>query len=79
MKLWCREKRIGDIPGGIKAGDEILSHYCDIDLKVQDRREWAQGSLGGWCMCERCRTEAAEEKSKASNGSSEETLVNGDA
>jgi len=56
-----------------------LSHYCDIDLKVQDRREWAQGSLGGWCMCERCRAEAAEEKSKAVNGSSEETLVNGDA
>jgi hypothetical protein len=79
MKLWCREKRIGGLPGGIQAGEEILSHYCDIDLKVQDRREWAQGSLGGWCMCERCRTEAAEEKSKALNGSSEETLVNGDA
>jgi hypothetical protein len=79
MKLWCREKRIGGLPGGIQAGEEILSHYCDIDLKVQDRREWAQGSLGGWCMCERCRTEAAEEKSKALNGSSEQTLVNGDA
>ena len=79
MKLWCREKRIGGVPGGIKAGEEILNHYCDIDLKVQDRREWAQGSLGGWCMCERCRTEAAEEKAHATNGTSEETLVNGHA
>jgi hypothetical protein len=77
MKLWCREKRIGGVPGGIKAGEEILNHYCDIDLKVQDRREWAQGSLGGWCMCERCRTEAAEEKAQTTNGTSEETLVNG--
>lgn len=63
MKLWCREKRVDGSPGGIKAGDEILNHYCDIDLKVQERREWAKGSLGGWCMCERCRTEAAEEES----------------
>lgn len=61
MKLWCREKRIGDRPGGIKAGEEILNHYCDIELKVRDRREWAKGSLGGWCMCDRCRREAAEE------------------
>jgi hypothetical protein len=62
MKLWCREKRIDGSPGGVKAGDEILNHYCDIELKVRERREWAKGSLGGWCMCERCRTEAAEEE-----------------
>jgi len=77
MKLWCREKRIDGLPGGIKRGEEILNHYCDIDLKVQDRREWAQGSLGGWCMCDRCRKEAAEEKAKAPNGTTEEKLVNG--
>jgi hypothetical protein len=74
MKLWCREKRIGGLPGGIKAGDEILNHYCDIDLKVQARREWAKGSLGGWCMCERCRTEAAEEQNL--NGHNTEDLAN---
>ncbi len=69
MKLWCKENRIGGIPGGIKKGEEILSHYCDIDLKVFDRREWAKGSLGGWCMCSRCRREAAEEENgKRANG-----------
>ncbi len=62
MKLWCRDKRIGGKEGGIKKGEEILNHYCDIDLKVQDRREWAKGSLGGYCMCERCVKEAAEEE-----------------
>lgn len=60
MVLWAREKRVaGDAPGGIKKGEEILNHYCDIDLPVQQRREWASGSLGGWCMCARCREEAA--------------------
>ncbi|EKD20191.1 uncharacterized protein L3040_007188 [Drepanopeziza brunnea f. sp. 'multigermtubi'] len=77
MKLWCRDKRIGGLPGGIKAGEEILNHYCDIDLKVKDRREWAQGSLGGYCMCERCRVEAAEEagpKTQVTNGVTGEHL-----
>ncbi|RCI16270.1 hypothetical protein L249_2140 [Ophiocordyceps polyrhachis-furcata BCC 54312] len=49
-------------PPGIKRGDEILNHYCDVSLPVQQRREWALGSLGGWCMCRRCRTEAAAGK-----------------
>ncbi|KZF25161.1 hypothetical protein L228DRAFT_62964 [Xylona heveae TC161] len=40
--------------GGVKAGEEIMSHYCDVDLGVHDRREWAVGALGGLCMCERC-------------------------
>jgi hypothetical protein len=74
MKLWCRDNRVGGLPGGIKAGEEILNHYCDIELKVQDRREWAKGSLGGWCMCERCRREANEE---TPNGHDDEGLVNG--
>jgi hypothetical protein len=65
MVLWARETRVlGNLPGGIKAGEEILNHYCDVDLPVQQRREWAHGSLGGWCMCQRCRDEAA----KPSNG-----------
>jgi hypothetical protein len=74
MKLWCRDKRIGGLPGGIKAGEEILNHYCDIELKVQERREWAKGSLGGWCMCGRCRRETNEE---AANGHNDEGLVSG--
>ena len=44
---------------GIRKGEEVLSHYCDVDLPVQERREWAVGALGGLCACERCRWEAA--------------------
>lgn len=69
MVLWSKQQRIGNTPGGIKKGDEILNHYCDIDLPVQQRREWAKGSLGGWCMCQRCRDEAVE-AARASNHSS---------
>ena len=43
--------------GGIQMGEEILNHYCDIDLPVKERREWAAGALGGDCMCERCQWE----------------------
>jgi hypothetical protein len=42
-------------------GEEMLGHYCDVELSVQDRREWAEGALGGFCMCERCVWEAALE------------------
>jgi hypothetical protein len=60
MVLRSREARIvGNAPGGIKKGEEILNHYCDVELPVQQRREWARGSLGGWCMCKRCREESA--------------------
>ncbi|KAI1757814.1 hypothetical protein F4782DRAFT_146373 [Xylaria castorea] len=60
MVLRARETQVvGDAPGGIKSGEEILNHYCDVNLPVQQRREWASGSLGGWCMCNRCRDEAA--------------------
>lgn len=66
MVLTARETRVvGGKPGGIKKGEEILNHYCDINLSVQDRREWALGSLGGWCMCARCRREAAAKASGA--------------
>ncbi|KAI0195064.1 hypothetical protein EV127DRAFT_332566 [Xylaria flabelliformis] len=60
MVLRARETRVvGNAPGGIRSGEEILNHYCDVNLPVQQRREWASGSLGGWCMCKRCRDEAA--------------------
>lgn len=39
---------------GIKKGEEILNHYCDVDLGLVERREWAAGALGGVCVCERC-------------------------
>lgn len=45
---------------GIKKGDEILNHYCDIELKVTERREWAAGALGGVCVCDRCVWEEKE-------------------
>ena len=45
---------------GIRKGEEVLNHYCDIDLPVKDRREWARGALGGDCRCERCIWEAGE-------------------
>ena len=47
---------------GIRKGEEILNHYCDIELDVQARREWAAGPLGGLCECERCRWEVQETK-----------------
>lgn len=39
---------------GIGRGEEVLNHYCDVDLGVKERREWAIGALGGICVCERC-------------------------
>ena len=45
---------------GIKKGEEVLNHYCDIELGVQARREWAAGALGGPCQCERCQWELQE-------------------
>ncbi|KAL9103540.1 MAG: hypothetical protein Q9163_001418 [Psora crenata] len=53
----CRE-------GGIKKGEEVLNHYCDIALDVKERREWAAGALGGICQCERCIWEETEETGK---------------
>ena len=46
--------------GGIKKGEEVLNHYCDVELDVKKRREWAVGALGGMCICERCRWESGE-------------------
>lgn len=47
--------------GGIRKGEEILNHYCDVELQVRERREWALGALGGMCVCQRCVWEAGEE------------------
>ncbi|PHH63936.1 hypothetical protein CDD81_5155 [Ophiocordyceps australis] len=61
MVLSARQQRVVDgRRGSIKKGEEILNHYCDVTLPVQQRREWARGSLGGWCMCQRCRNESLE-------------------
>ncbi|KAE9976284.1 hypothetical protein EG328_002693 [Venturia inaequalis] len=64
MKFWVRPKRVQWLgkskpaEAGIKMGDEIMNHYCDISLPVKERREWAVGPLGGGCRCERCMWEA---------------------
>ena len=47
--------------GGIKKGEEVLNHYCDVELELTARREWAMGPLGGICMCERCKWEEKQE------------------
>jgi hypothetical protein len=67
MMLTAREQRVleGRV-GGLRKGEEVLSHYCDVSLPVQQRREWASGSLGGWCTCGRCRAEAALQDEAAS-------------
>ena len=46
---------------GIAAGEEVLNHYCDVRLPVQERREWASGALGGHCKCERCAWESSRD------------------
>ncbi|KAF4554162.1 Hypothetical protein D9617_5g070390 [Elsinoe fawcettii] len=61
-QVWKRgEERRGPVPAGIRKGEEVVSHYCDVALGVRERREWAVGALGGDCRCERCRWEAGEE------------------
>ena len=74
MKLWARSSdevvkwgpNKEDIDkkwaGGVRAGEEILNHYCDVDLPVHERREWMKGPLGGDCICERCTWEAEHER-----------------
>nr|POE77375.1 hypothetical protein CFP56_09022 [Quercus suber] len=69
VRFWAREERVAwaiqgeggqgvrSLPG-LRKGDEVLNHYCDVELGVQERREWARGSLGGDCMCTRCVYEA---------------------
>lgn len=47
--------------GGIGEGEEVMNHYCDVELPVRARREWAVGALGGVCVCRRCVWEEGEE------------------
>lgn len=54
---WAGKQKVKE--PGIRKGEEVLSHYCDINLPVQERREWAVGALGGQCICERCIWEAS--------------------
>ena len=54
--------------GGLAPGEEVLNHYCDIDLPVHARREWAVGALGGWCLCGRCVWESSENESDRRRG-----------
>ncbi|KAF2000250.1 hypothetical protein P154DRAFT_576266 [Amniculicola lignicola CBS 123094] len=69
IKFWTRTQeelvdwkgRDSQLEPGIRKGEELLSHYCDVRLPVKERREWAFGALGGNCMCSRCVWEAAEE------------------
>ncbi|KAL8917279.1 MAG: hypothetical protein Q9208_008055 [Pyrenodesmia sp. 3 TL-2023] len=56
--------RKGQVEGGIRKGEEVLSHYCDVELGVRERREWAAGALGGICVCERCLWEEEEEEAE---------------
>ena len=58
--MQVHDERCGNWQGGIKKGEEVLNHYCDPDLDVKQRREWAVGALGGICTCERCVWEAAD-------------------
>lgn len=66
MRFWVRKEgeRVDWQPedhvrGVVKRDEEILGHYCDVELPVKERREWAKGALGGDCMCQRCVWEAA--------------------
>lgn len=78
MRLWARDRKVvNNELGGIKAGDEVLNHYCDIRLPVQQRREWALGSLGGWCMCKRCRDESAGTGNEATIQGEEDEKMTG--
>ena len=69
INYWARDQRVvweqtgkesRRHDAGIKKGEEVLNHYCDIDLPVKERRAWAQGALGGDCRCGRCIWEAGE-------------------
>lgn len=70
IKLSAREQRVewtghdgkrAPNKPGIRKGDEVLNHYCDLELPVKERREWASGALGGDCKCERCVWEAEQQ------------------
>ena len=67
MRFWAREQPVNWVgrdpnkKAGIRKGEEVFSHYCDVRLPYKERREWAVGALGGMCTCPRCIQEAAED------------------
>lgn len=73
----AREERVdwggkGKRKGGIRKGEEILSHYCDFEMGVRDRRQWARGALGGMCVCARCVWEERQLEEAESGGIEQE-------
>lgn len=71
IRFWTREKlvdwngRSSSKGPGLKKGEELFGHYCDVRLPVKERREWAVGALGGDCVCARCVWEDAEDRRHA--------------
>lgn len=66
---WGEDRDVeGKWKGGIGKGEEVLTHYCDVELGVRQRREWAVGPLGGVCVCERCVWEEGEERKRDGDG-----------
>lgn len=63
-----RTKGQGRWGQGIRRGEEVLNHYCDVGLGVRERREWAVGALGGMCVCERCLWEERQGDGNADSG-----------
>lgn len=63
VEFWARDKRVAwrradgtqlETSAGLRKDEEVLNHYVDVDLPVQERRAWGRGALGGDCMCDRC-------------------------
>lgn len=52
----------GNAANTIRAGEQIWSHYTDVDLDFQQRRDNLAAVLGGVCMCERCIAEEKEQR-----------------
>lgn len=45
---------------GIKAGEEVFSHYTDVRRDVVERRLRLREVLGGKCRCKRCLVESGD-------------------
>ncbi len=59
QRVWERPERPSVLPWeGIRAGEEILNHYTDIqERNTRKRQDRLQAVLGGDCRCERCSYE----------------------
>ncbi|KAJ9651571.1 hypothetical protein H2198_009157 [Neophaeococcomyces mojaviensis] len=56
-----RERGAKEMWKGIRKGEEVFSHYTDVRLTVDERRERLREVLGGICRCERCLRESREQ------------------